>query len=330
MIQASRIALAVSAAVVFLALPGTGSKGGRSASLGVHAGAASSPCSRTHLTHPTFVAVDRHGSVYVADCGYSIFKLSSSGKILRRWGEPVRGHYVLQAGHFAQLNGIAVDSSGDVYAVDAATDSIQQFSPAGKVLGVWGGEGWRMGQFRAPAGVAVDRRGNLYVADAGNRRVQELHLGAPLASFGSGAAVAGRLVNPRGVGVDAQADVYVADAGTGDVVKFSHTGKFLARWGPGGRARRGLFGAYDLTVDGRGNVFVVQRCRRGRRWACVVKLSPEGRVLSLWGKSARGLGILGRPAGIAVDSRGRIYVTDAERGHVLQLSPKGTVLAVWR
>jgi hypothetical protein len=54
---------------------------------------------------------------------------------------------------------------------------VLKFSPAGEVIGVWGGgpdPSPDPGKFDGPRGVAVDQAGNLAVSDRDNWRVQRL------------------------------------------------------------------------------------------------------------------------------------------------------------
>jgi streptogramin lyase len=40
-------------------------------------------------------------------------------------------------------------------------------------------------------------------------------------------------------------------------------------------------------------------------------------------------GFITGPAGVAVDSAGNVYVTDAQSEHVVKFSPTGTILKQW-
>jgi DNA-binding beta-propeller fold protein YncE len=67
-----------------------------------------------------------------------------------------------------------VDRTGDVYAVDAASNTVTEFSPLGTVRARWDGTGGRTGSFRHPQSIAVDDQSAVYVADTGNDRVVKL------------------------------------------------------------------------------------------------------------------------------------------------------------
>lgn len=69
-------------------------------------------------------------------------------------------------------HGIAVDSSGKVYATDDTTNSIWVSTSLGAYLAQWGSEGSGNGQFNQPSGIAINLTGYLYVIDTGNNRIQ--------------------------------------------------------------------------------------------------------------------------------------------------------------
>ena len=116
------------------------------------------------------------------------------------------------AARFADLSGVAVDASGNVYVTDCAsygdTGRIRKVTPGGVVTTLGGGSpgsadgiGHAAG-FALPSGVAVDGSGNLYVADTENQRISR---GIPLQVTGSagglspGRAVVTGSANPHGL-----------------------------------------------------------------------------------------------------------------------------------
>ena len=68
-------------------------------------------------------------------------------------------------------NGMAIDSSGNVYVTHFGNSQIQKFHSNGKFITKWGSKGTADGQFTAIDAVAVDSSCNVYVAD-GNNQIQ--------------------------------------------------------------------------------------------------------------------------------------------------------------
>lgn len=71
--------------------------------------------------------------------------------------------------HFTDL---AVDETGIVTAVDAASQLVYQYDQDGNNLLVFGGRGERQGRFLYPSAIEVDRRGYLYIADREQNVIQ--------------------------------------------------------------------------------------------------------------------------------------------------------------
>src|SRR6476469_1841934 len=70
-------------------------------------------------------------------------------------------------------SGIAVDSSDNVYVVDAGNNRIQKFTNNGTFITTWGSYGTGNGQFNSAIDMDVDSSDNVYVVDAGNNRIQK-------------------------------------------------------------------------------------------------------------------------------------------------------------
>jgi len=194
--------------------------------------------------HPTGMAVDRSGYIYVADpFNESIKKFSSKGGFLREWGSPGNGN-----GQFYGLQDLAVDSQGYVYATDTFNSRIQKFNSDGVFLAKW-----TSSRLYMPLGIAVDRSGNVYVTEGEVNRVLKFSSnGALLAEWGSGVG----LYSPFGIAVDNQGNVYVADTYNNRIVKFSPNGALLANWGREGDDRGEFVNPEGIAVDSQGYVYV--------------------------------------------------------------------------
>ena len=111
--------------------------------------------------HPTGVAVDGAGNVYVADTGNYAVKEIPAGN----------GTVITLASGFGQLEGVAVDAGGNVYVADQDfihnEGSLKEI-PAGSklVITLWSGS--------FPfTGIAIDASGNVYLPQNAGNTVKE-------------------------------------------------------------------------------------------------------------------------------------------------------------
>ncbi len=83
-------------------------------------------------------------------------------------------------GHFSRPKGVAADSFGHVYVIDALFDNIQIFDRDGKLLLNFGESGANPGEFWLANGIAISRDNEIYVADSYNHRIQVFkYVGSP-------------------------------------------------------------------------------------------------------------------------------------------------------
>ena len=267
----------------------------------------------------TGVTLDGHGNLYLAQFDDDlIYKYSTSGNLLAQWGG--RGP---NPGQLEGPDKLAFDTNGNLYVTEVGTQSagdnsrIQKFSPAGVPLAQWGTFGSAPGQFLTPVGIAVDQQGVIYVADVGNHRVQKLSPdGKPLAQWhtvGTGTGESTEI--GYDLALDASGNVYVSDAhpfssGNDRIQKFSPLGEVLAAWGGTGTNPGQFRNPTGLTVDGKGNVYVVDSDNNR-----IQELSPSGKFLAQW--QGPGLQFTSK---VAVDDQGNLYVSDGLE--VLKLAVK--------
>ncbi len=117
---------------------------------------------------PTNVAVDRKGSIYVADtlnCRVQIF--DPSGNFVRAFG--TQGDV---PGEFIRPKGIAVDSEGHVYVADAEFNNFQILTSEGQPLLAVGNLGTDPGQFSLIAGLYIDAKDRIYTTEMFRGRIQ--------------------------------------------------------------------------------------------------------------------------------------------------------------
>jgi sugar lactone lactonase YvrE len=309
------------------------------------------------FANPGGIATDAAGTVFVADTANStVRRLTPQGAVTTLAGVagmPGRADGPGGAAQFHFPEGLAPDTSGNVYVADTANDTIRRIDPAGIVTTLAGsapgsadGAGAAAG-FTHPYGLTADRDGSLLVADTGNallRRVTAAGLvttlagkaASPGSQDGSGAAAAFR--HPLGIATDAAGSVYVADYGNHTIRRITPEGAVTTLAGSAGvagdadgegsAARLRYPTAVASGADG--NLYVVDAGNYTVR-----RITPAGLVSTLAGSSgtpgyADGSGaaaqfyfdVNGWPSLVA-DAGGNLYVTD--RSRIRRITPAGLV-----
>ena len=193
--------------------------------------------------------------------------------------------------------------TGDIYVYDASGTYQRAFEPP------LDAKGWQ------PLGLAFDSTGNFYVTDVGQvpHRIRVFDpTGAPLRVFGAEAG----LDFPNGVAVDANGYAYVTDSNNGRLMVFDQDGNVVAKIGRGAAA--GNLGLpRGVAVDDRGRVYVVDSSGQSVSvFGQYVPGSERLEFLGSFGTQGVADGAFVYPNGIAIDGRGRLYVTDSANNRV--------------
>jgi DNA-binding beta-propeller fold protein YncE len=176
--------------------------------------------------------------------------------------------------------------------------------------------------------VYPDSHGDLWVFHRSDPAVLEFDAsGKLLKSFG-----AGMFVQAHGLTVDREDNVWVTDAQGQQVFKFSPEGKILMTLGKRGVAGDGpdtFNGPSGVAIAPNGDIFVADGHGENTN-ARIVKFSKDGKFIKAWGKKGSGPGELDTPHGIAMDSKGRLFVADRANSRIEIFDQDGKFIDQWK
>ena len=286
------------------------------------------PAVEARLNHPSGVAVDGLGNLYIADS----------------WNHRIR----------------RVDASGIITTIAGTGQAEASPILLDGWIGGYSGDGGPAVEARLnhPGGVAVDGLGYLYIADTWNhliRRVDPSGTITTVAGSGSGTgadrffnqggysgdggrAVRARLHNPAAVAVDGEGNLYIADTDNHCVRRVDPTGIIttvagIGRggfWGDGGPAISALLQwPRGVAVDGAGNLYIADggndRIRRVDATGTITTVAGVGLGRSSRMDGPASMAVLDNPSGVAVDGPGNLYIADTLNHLIRRVDPRDII-----
>lgn len=260
------------------------------------------------LFHPIAVATDSSGALYISDCAnHAIRKVTPDGVMTTLAGRPGVAGSADGRGSAARFNfpyGLAVDINGDVYVADSANSTIRRITPGGEVTtfagvaGESGAEDWteeatEVARLGMPIGLTIDAIGNVYVSDARFHTIRKIDRQGRITT------IAGNAGRP----------------GESDGYRTAASFNF----------------PFDLAFDRGGNLWVTDSNSHTIR-----RITPDGRVTTEFGVAGTAGSADGdaetarfnRPAGIAFDDDGDLFVVDANSHTVRRIDASRQVTTV--
>jgi len=300
-----------------------------------------------HLGEVAGVAVNSKGHIFVFSRGNSTGPAygASAAQLLQFAPD---GRFIREIGHnlyaWSFAHSVRIDKDDNIWVADKGSDMVIKFNVDGRISMVFGrkleasDEGTEPlkhpkpplppvdGLFRQVTDMAWDSVGNTYISDGYiNSRIAKADKdGNWLKSWGEPGDKPGQLNTPHSIATDAQNNVYVADRGNRRIQVFDTDGKFLrqitidvpvpadARPAIGNKptSNTGTMspGApWTLCITpGPNQVLFTSDAFPGR----IYKLSLDGKVLGVFGKSVKQLGQFGWIHAIACPSENELYVAE--------------------
>ncbi len=243
------------------------------------------------LSEPRGIAADGKGNLYVADSKNSrIAIFDGNGAFLRTLGSRGGGD-----GQLNEPSGVAVGPDGEIYVADTWNHRVARFGPNGEWRGQWKDPDR---DFFGPRALVLSG-GSLFVADTGNKRIVRFDAeGKVTSSWGGAGNGPGQFVEPVGLAADSSGRLYVADTGNHRIQVFEADGKFVRQFPVYGW--KDFYTEPYIAVGPADGLFVTDSWK-GR----IAHYDGAGNLQKSF--SAKGLK---SPTGIALDSFGRVFVSD--------------------
>ena len=297
------------------------------------------------------LTVDSSGNVFLADrLNHRIRKITSAGVVTTLAGSGIgqgtsTGSFANGTGtnaSFSMPQGVAVDSSGNVYVVDGYNHRIRKVTSAG-VVTTFAGNGTLSSvdgtgtnaTFVYPSSILIDSSENLYIGD-GNNTIRKITPSAVVTTLSATtySNIQAQFNTPFGVATDWNGTVYVADQFNHRIRRITSAGVVTTLAGsgtPGATDGTGTGASfnypYGVAVDSTGTVYVSDNANQ-----CIRKITSAGVVTRLAGSGTStfadgtGTGASFRsPSGITVDSSGHVYLADRDNNRIRKITPVGVV-----
>jgi hypothetical protein len=248
------------------------------------------------IDQPSGIALDGAGNIFFSDNGNNAVRevVASSGKIVTIAGDGQPGYTgdggVATAAELYSPEGLAFDTSGNLYIADALNNVVREVTAAdGKIKTIAGtgnpGFSGDLGpatsaMLQSPWGVHVAPSGVLYIADFGNNAVRAVTAGTIATVVGTavpgytgdgGLATLAQLNRPTAVAMDAAGNLFIADSENncvrkvhaGDNLMSTVAGDGIPGYDADGQdsnvSNSQLNKTYSVTLDSMGNMFIADR-----------------------------------------------------------------------
>ena len=254
------------------------------------------------LNHPSGVAADASGNLYIADRdNHRVRRVGSDGTITTiapnvAWSAP---------------SGVSVDAAGSIYVVDTGLKEVVRITSVGTAQFV------APHLLTAPVAAVADTQGKIYIADAGAGNIRVVD------AAGGVSTLVQNLAGPHGLALDGAGHLFFTEQDAARVQRLDLVSGSFTQLGAGAWSiPRGI------AVDAAGDVFVADTGRQQ-----IMRVDSAGEVTVVAGTSVAGFSgdgsaadsaQLNFPWDVAIGPGGGLYVADLENDRVRLLTPHTT------
>jgi uncharacterized protein (TIGR03437 family) len=254
------------------------------------------------LNHPSGVAADGSGNLYIAD---------RDNHRIRRAGPDGMITTIASSMTWSAPSGVSVDAAGNIYVVDTELNQVVRIGPTGTVQPLV------PHLLTAPVTAVADALGNVYIADAGAGNIRVVD------ASGAVSTLIANLAGPHGLALDGAGHLFFTEQDAArvqrlDLVSGSLTPLASGTW----NIPRGI------AVDAAGDVFVADTGLQE-----IVRVDSSGTATAIAGTGVAGYSGDGAAAAsaqvnfpwdVAIGPGGGLYVADLENDRVRLLTPQTT------
>ncbi len=296
------------------------------------------------LSEPWGMAFDAAGDLFVADFLNGRVRKVTSTLITTVAGTGIGDGAAATSAFLNLPTGLAIDGQRNIVVADTGNYEARRFSPGGSIAPFG-----QLQPFSTPFGVTVDHLGNFYVSDSEPRVLKVSPANVTTIVAGNGAsgytgdstqASGASISMPTGVAVDLAGDVYLTDYThsrirmvnpAGIITTIAGNGK-PGFSGDGGPAKNAGMDPYDIALDTQNNLYIADDFNNRIR-----KIAPDGNITTVAGTGVAGYsgdgGLataaqLNKPAGVAVDAAGNLYIADTFNSAVRRVTPSGLITTI--
>ena len=243
-----------------------------------------------------------------------------------------------------RMDGIAADSSGNLYVSDSYNNTIRKISPSGLVTTIAGNGNFvgnldgtgSSARFNDPAGIVLDSAGNLFVCDWQNNLIRKVSPTGNVVTFAGNVNVAGNadgtgtnatFSGPARIAIDSSNNLYVVSSGTSYIRKITPSAIVTTLTNYGANFN----GNTSIALNANGNIYFTEP-----NFYDVKKVTSAGVITTLAGTYKNqgdqdGPGTTAQfssPGGIILDPSGNLFVLDLGNRTVRKITPDGIVSTI--
>ncbi len=252
------------------------------------------PATAAHMNVPWSAVADASGHLYISDRGNNVIRrvhgtngtiTTIAGKVIEQGSSGDNGPAVQAL--LNQVQGMAIDASGNLYIADTQNHTIRKISASGDITTIAGmagqpgytGDGGTAtaAKLSEPAGVAADATGNVYFTD-NSSVVRMIAINGKISTI-AGTGIIGysgdggrptdaMLASPKGIVIAKDGSLVVSDSGNNRIRRISPertsietiagTGSGQTNGDGGLAVNANINNPQGLAVDSNGNIYVAE------------------------------------------------------------------------